>query len=83
MDQIKNSITDVTPQTEQTEAPVVAPRPMVNPDQLAEEMQARMMWGVKRGVSAKDTETLTTLRGMNRHERRRFLSRNGRRVRAG
>lgn len=48
----------------------------------AREMQARMMWGIKRGVNAKDTGSLKVLRGMNRKQRRAALAQAGKRTRA-
>jgi parvulin-like peptidyl-prolyl isomerase len=48
----------------------------------AREMQARMMWGVKRGVNAKDVASLKLLRGMNRKQRRGALAQAGKRTRA-
>lgn len=48
---------------------------------IGKEMTDRMLWGIARGVSEKDTATLTALRDMNRAERRRYLARNGKRVR--
>jgi hypothetical protein len=47
----------------------------------AREMQARMMWGIKRGVNAKDTGSLKVLRGMNRKQRRAALAQAGKRQR--
>lgn len=59
----------------------IAPRPSPNVARDAKEMTDRMMWGIARGVSEKDTATLAALRDMNRAERRRYLARNGKRVR--
>ena len=67
---------------EATDVVEVAPSPSPNkPAALAQQMQDRMMWGVKRGVSPKDTETLKALRGMTRKQRRAYLSTAGKRVR--
>lgn len=61
--------------------PVVGPA--LDAEAEAEQMAARMMWGIKRGVGRSDVATLRLLRDMNRKERRRYLARQGKRVRKG